>query len=826
MADARLQLTFSEDSGSPEPFITLPGGIGLYRRRAEISLGVVENVGLTADIRFQQCSFKLGSNGDSFLAELIPGQQDTKEFDVGIHWDAGGVSFAGGAMLDLTIPITAKTPVVKLKALHILIRPNLGGDPSVPVELSVDLTGSLSVISVSVERIGITAEFFLSNPNRAIPLGPISADIDFKPPSGAGLSLDVAGIIKGGGFVGYDPVRERYSGILAVSLFGIGVTATAIITTKPAFSLLTIITADFRPVGIDIGFGFTINAIGGLLGLNRGVDVMALREGIRNNAVSSLMFPANPIEDGPRIINDLDRIFPAMRDHFLIGPMIQLGWGKPTGMITLSLGVVVQIPDPNIVIIGIFRLLVPPVEQAMEMALLRIQVNFAGGIDFSKQLIWFDAALFDSRLVMYTLEGEMAARLRFGASANFAVTVGGFHPRYVPAADLEIPQLRRIAINLLPTSDNPRLRIESYYAATSNTLQHGAKLEAYASALGFSLRGFLGYDVLVQVSPLYIDAQFGAGVGIYLDDEEIMGLTLNLHVTGPSPWHVDGEASFTFIVKDITIPVRATFGGSDAPALPDVDVGAKFLDQLNKEVRNWKAQLPDPSQMLVQLVSRIEIPADVVLAHPSATIEFDQKMVPLNLVIQRFGAAKPSGANIFSLISISAGGKDFVPDKLESEFAPAQFFELSNDDKLSAPAFRKLASGIRANASSLVHFGEPAPREFVYRDDLIDLNAQEFPHTSAFAREYNTTAMFALGGLAGSAVGRSDLYDQRVRGLPTGDEVKVSGGGWAIVDKSTMTTVGTVMDNAIAATQALGSMVSSNPALNGKLAVVADYELV
>src|SRR5678816_4741198 len=83
---------------------------------------------------------------------------------------------------------------------------------------------------------------------------------------------------------------RRYSGILSVGLFGIGVTATAIITTKPAFSLLMILTADFRPVGIDIGFGFTINAIGGLLGLNRGVDVMALREGVRNNAVSSLMF--------------------------------------------------------------------------------------------------------------------------------------------------------------------------------------------------------------------------------------------------------------------------------------------------------------------------------------------------------------------------------------------------------------------------------------------------------------------------------------------------------------------------------------------------------
>jgi len=226
-------------------------------------------------------------------------------------------------------------------------------------------------------------------------------------------------------------------------------------------------------------------------------------------------------------------------------------------------------------------------------------------------------------------------------------------------------------------------------------------------------------------------------------------------------------------------------------------------------------------------VRRIEIPPDIVLAHPSATIEFNQMLVPLDLVIQRFGAAKPTGANIFSLTSISAGGKDFVPVKLESEFAPAQFFELSNDDKLSAPAFRRMASGIRANASSLVRFGEPARRKFVYRDDLIDSNAQDLPHLSPYAREFDAAGVFALAGLAGSAVGRSDLYKERVNTLPTGDEVKVSPGSWAIVDKSTMNPVATgVLSNPVAASQALGNMVSSNPSLSGKLAIVADYELV
>src|SRR5262249_4924453 len=189
-------------------------------------------------------------------------------------------------------------------------------------------------------------------------------------------------------------------GLLSLSLLGIGVTAIGIINTRPNLSLLVIVTADFRPVGLDIGFGFTINAIGGLFGLSRGVDLEQLRTAILTMALWPLMFPAKPVEDAPRIINALERIFPAVQNHFLVGPLFELGWGKPTGMFTLSVGVIIELPDPRLVIVGIFKALVPPVDQA----LLRLQVNFVGFVDFGKRLLGLNASLFDSRLIMYTLE--------------------------------------------------------------------------------------------------------------------------------------------------------------------------------------------------------------------------------------------------------------------------------------------------------------------------------------------------------------------------------------------------------------------------------------
>jgi hypothetical protein len=820
MAD-KLLLTIHDDAPAGAPLLTIPTGIGLYRKNVVLELGIETSDGLTAEARFEGCFFRLGSNGDSFLDKLIPGAQDTQEFDIGFHWDKNGFSFAGSGMLEITIPIRAKTPFVKLQALHIIVRPQFGANSSVPVELSADLTGSfLGVISTSVERIGIIAEFYLSGakPADAIELGPVSATAKFKPPTGVGLALDIAGVLKGGGFLSIDTERGRYAGVLSVNLFGIGVTAIGIINTKPAFSFLVIVTANFKPVGIDISFGFTINAVGGLFGLHRAVDLSALSTAVRNNAVSSLLFPANPVEDAPRIINDLERIFPPIQDHFLIGPMFELGWGKPAGMFTLALGVIIELPDPKIAILGILKVLIPPLEQA----LLRIQVNFVGSVDFGRQFLRFDASLFDSRLMMYTLEGDMAARLLWGANANFAVSVGGFNPRFVPAADLDISPMKRVTINLLPTSDNPRLRIQSYYAVTSNTLQHGASLEVYAAAMGFGLKGFLGYDLLAQLSPLYFEADFGGSVAIIAADEEIMSLTLNLHLSGPSPWHVDGEVSFKVIIAPIHIPVRATFGGSEAPALPDTDVAVKFREQL-KAVRNWSAVLLDQSQLLVLLAPKIKIKDDEILAHPSATLEFNQNTVPLKVTIQRFGAAKPSGAKVFDLKGMSAGG-DMVTESVQSEFAPAQYFELSNDDKMSAPAFKRMDSGIRANGAALVNHGRPAPRDFQYRDSLIDSAGEESPFLAKFGRFAGSA--YNVAALSGAAAAQSSLFQERMAARPTGDEIKVSEGSYRIVDAATMKPVdAAVLDNHIAASQAMQSLVVKNPSLGGKLMVMSEFEL-
>ena len=347
-----------------------------------------------------------------------------------------------------------------------------------------------------VENMGVTATFSFP-PGNSGNLGPLQFDLDFKPPNGVGLSID-AGAIKGGGFLHLDFDKGEYFGALelsfqdVISLKAIGILNTKMPDGSKGFALLILITAEVAP--IQLGFGFTLIGVGGLLALNRSLDTQALRTGVRTGAVNSILFPQDIVANISKIISDLKTIFPIVEGHFVIGPMGKLGWGTPT-LISLEIGVILDIPQPMFVILGVLRCLLP----SEDLPILQLQVNFAGGIDFDRGLIWFDASLFDSRLLIYTLTGDMALRIGWGAQAIFVLSVGGFHPAFneIPP---DLRSMKRMSISLL-SGDNPRLTTLTYFAVTSNSVQNGARVELYAEACGFNIYGFLGYDLLVQFNP-------------------------------------------------------------------------------------------------------------------------------------------------------------------------------------------------------------------------------------------------------------------------------------------------------------------------------------
>ena len=152
------------------------------------------------------------------------------------------------------------------------------------------------------------------------------------------------------------------------------------------------------------------------------------------------MFPRDVVANAPRIISDLRTFFPPEQGTFLIGPMAKLGWGTPT-LVSLSLGIIIEIPG-NIAILGVLKVALPDRGRS---PLIVLQVNFVGAIEFDKKRLYFFAALFDSRILFITIDGEMGAaggvrrRRRTSCSASAAST-RAFNPPPLPfpsaAADL------------------------------------------------------------------------------------------------------------------------------------------------------------------------------------------------------------------------------------------------------------------------------------------------------------------------------------------------------------------------------------------------------
>ena len=158
-------------------------------------------------------------------------------------------------------------------------------------------------------------------------------DMPWVERAGIGFSID-ANAFKGGGFLSFDFDQERYVGALEltvkdkVSLKVIGILTTKLPGNDDGFSLLLLITAEFQP--INLGFGFTLNGVGGLIALHRTMNLNYLRDGVKANTLDNILFPTDPIANINQIISDLEGAFPVQEGRYAFGPMAIIGWGTPT----------------------------------------------------------------------------------------------------------------------------------------------------------------------------------------------------------------------------------------------------------------------------------------------------------------------------------------------------------------------------------------------------------------------------------------------------------------------------------------------------------------
>lgn len=662
------------------------------------------------------------SNADGFLATVLEGIHVEAGFDLAVTWAPDtGIHITGGAQLEIDLPLHLSLGPITLPTLYLVAG---AGSNGIPIEISAALGLTLGPIQAAVDRLGVKG--LITFPDHGGNLGPANLAIVFKPPNGLGIAID-AGVVAGGGYILFNPDKGQYAGVLDVALAEIiqvkiiGVLDTILPDGSHGFSFLLIITFDFPP--IELGFGFTLNGVGGLGGVNRTMNTDALHAGFRAHTLDSVLFPPDPIANAPQIISNIENFFPPAEARYLFGPMLEIGWGTPT-LITLAIGVILEVPDPvRLALLGLIDAGLP----TTEAALIELHIDILGILDFGAKTLSIDGSLYDSRVLIFSLAGDLALRLAWGDNPNFLFSLGGFNPHF-NTNGLDVPQMHRCSISI-GDGDNPRISANNYFAITSNSLQFGANVEAYASAAGFTIHGYLGFDVLIIYSPFSFEFDFSAGFDVSFEGASLCGLHVDGVFSGPRPWHLHGEASINILFFSVSASLDLTWGDSTPAILPQKPVLPDLTAAL-QDPRNWSAALPGGTTQAVTLST--PKPDDKTLrVHPIGTLSVRENIVPLDLTITRYGNATPSDGNYFSISDVQIDGHEENKQSFTDYFAAGQFITLSDADKVSRPSFEKYDAGITIGSSDLLS-GQDSPRNVFYEERYID-TPEGF---SRFSRRY------------------------------------------------------------------------------------------
>lgn len=768
--------------------------------------------------------FQPASDGaDSFISKLLGEDPLLVEFDMGLTWSSkNGILFEGQTGFEIAKSLNLDIFFIQLTTLYLQFKAGVHENkPAVNLSVGLGIKANLGPIVAMVENIGVKNSLIPLDKTEGL-FGNLDLNFGLKPPNGIGLSIN-AGPVSGGGYLMLDFDKQEYAGVMELTIANlVSVKAIGLVTTRmpdgsKGFSMLIIITAEFNP-GLQLGFGFALIGVGGLLGLNRTVLLDPLRDGVRTGAVNSIMFPSNVVENAPRIISDLKAIFPPYQDKFLIGPMAKIGWGTPT-LISLSLGLIIEIPG-NIAILGVLKLILP--DEAAPI--VKIQVAFIGTIDFGKKLLTFDASLFDSAILQtMTLEGDMALRVAWGDEPNFVLSVGGFHPAYTPPP-LALPSMKRMSISILNTNI-AKIRVECYQAVTSNTVQFGAKAEIKFDLKACSIQGHISFDALFQFNPFYFIISLSAGFSLRAIGIDIMTVRISMSLEGPTPWRAKGTGKVSLLFFDISANFDKTWGETKNTSLPDIHILPIFLEQL-KQPEQWNSLIKAGKNLLVAFKELDEVSKQLLILHPAASLVLNQKLLPLNLLVDKIGSQKTADVKELKILSANSNDTNLKLQEVKENFARAQYQNMSDAEKLSKPAFEKLPGGVEISmGDDTIATGNMVRKVVDYELTIID----KVPFKPIDWKKYFQNGDYLFSHfIDGASVSQSILsknYKQKLD--PFEDKLAVHDELYSVVfqkDNKAFSNQA-VFASEYEASQFMQQQIAEDPSLGKQLQVISQFEL-
>ena len=580
----------------------------------------------------------------------------------------GGAGTVADARLDTGLDITLALPGITVAVEHMVA--------AVVLELTVDAAGTLA----------------------------LAPRFRLDPPTGARAELEMAAVT-GGGYL--QRRGDDWAGALAADLGPAAVTGLFLVgQAGGATSFLAVLGIRFVP-GIQLGFGFELTGVGGLIGVNRRADVDLLRERLASGAAGNVLFCEDPVANAPTILGDLARFFPAAPGRLIVGPTLQISWIRP--IVRLDAAVLIELPGPSkIIILGTLRVLIGADEN---VALLYLRMDFLGVLDFEKQLVSLDAQLVNSHaLGVFRLTGGMAFRMFYGANPYVLLTIGGFHPRFDPGP-LNLPVIPRVGA-VLDVPCGAFLRLELYTAFTPNTLQAGALVEAGLRLGPISASGHFQFDGLITFRPFTFDIEFSAGFAVRALGVSLCSVGVSGRLTGPGPLVVHAQASVKVLLVRVRGSATIELGRRNGDAVSAIPSVVQALSGELGSVHNLHTDGNDGSVRLRRSVSR---PAGgVALAYPTGTLRWKQKRAPLNTTIDRFEGVPIAGGAHLLRVDGPAGATP------ETEwFSPGSFttLDLKASQTLNNAGYEQLDGGLRLDNGAPRDSGDA--RNFTNDIDLV-----------------------------------------------------------------------------------------------------------
>lgn len=616
---------------------------------------------------------------DSLLSQVM-GDDITVDFDIEALADAaGGIRLKNGTGLRVNLPISAlPTGPFKLQLITFAIEPK-DNFAEIETELSISAGVEIGPFQAAVERIGAKV---------VITVADGSTTLDFKPPTGLGMSLD-AGVVMGGGFLSLDPDLGEYKGALELKIATISVKALGLLNTKRPpgdnWSLLLLIYGNFPP--IQLSWGFTLTGIGGLIGVQHTTDTDAMAHALGDGGLDAVLFPQNVTSNAPQIFETLKTLFPFKPGSFIIGPMVEIGWGTPS-LVIIRAGILIE--TSQLALLGQLIVQVPPLVDK-QLAILRLQLDFVGVIVFDPFKIGFDGKLRDSQVAKITLTGQFAFRAAFGDRSTFLMSAGGFHPRFADIPpDIPAPFARIGAgfdIGIVGVS------IKVYFAITAATVQGGAEVKAWGDVGVASFDAGLGFDAIIYLKPkFYFEVDFRAWANAQAFGIEF-GVRLEGLLKGPGRWRVRGVGKVSLgIFGSVSVSFDESWGSdTDTPLVREH--AFQLLEAEAGKRENWSVQLPSGDESYCTFAKR-EGEKEIV-AHPLAALAFTQTRMPLGVKLDKIGDAAVDGPNTLDIddVTFPDSAAHASPKVRKEQFAASQFFKMSDDDRLGKPSFEAMAAG-------------------------------------------------------------------------------------------------------------------------------------